>query len=87
MEIKEMSKYAVIPSRGCYGSSSTVRSVYGSTNRERVIERAIKLTRAHKQAMAKHGGTSGGYRVVETDELCRAGSVVTEFGHDADRAG
>ena len=77
--------YAIIPSHGCYGSGDCVRSVYSTTDRRRAIRRAATMTREHRRTMQKYGGTSGGYRVVETRERCRAGTVVAEYGHDADR--
>lgn len=58
-------QYAIVPAPGMYGSQSKVRPVARSNSLERAQSRAAKATREFRAAMRKHGGSSGGYRVIE----------------------
>jgi len=60
-------RYAVVPSAGRHGSGDMVRAVSVHADRATAIRRAERLTREHQAAMRRYGGTSGGYRVVETE--------------------
>jgi len=42
------------------------------------------MTREFQAEMRRYGGTSGGFRVVETDAATRR-NAVWEWGHDLDR--
>lgn len=74
-------KYAVIPSQGMYGSASRVEAVYRTDDLRRAKARAESLTRSYRDGMRRHGGTSGGYRVIKWGQ---AGSYIG-LGHNADR--
>ena len=74
-------KYAVIPSQGMYGSGSNVNTLYRTDDLTRAKQRAASMSRAHRDGMKRHGGTSGGYRVIEWG--CDGTHV--GLGHDADR--
>ena len=56
--------YAIVPSPGRYGSGEQVRPVRRGDDLAALQTAAERMTRTHQQAMRKHGGTSGGYRVV-----------------------
>lgn len=66
--------YAIVPSRGRYGSSQSIRPmpVRGVGVELRDLIRARRLaerwTRDFRAGMRRYGGTSGGYRVVEYRE-------------------
>lgn len=59
--------YAVVPSQGRYGSGTTVLVYRRSNSLEAARRAAEKASREFQGAMARHGGTSGGYRVVRWD--------------------
>lgn len=80
-----MTTYAIAPSPGMYGSGSTVYSLCGTRDAAKARRLARKLTNELRRDMQRHGGTSGSYRVVETDRLVRAGDVVADFGWQADQ--
>lgn len=71
--------YAVIASAGRHGSGDLVVPAYTTTDLARAKKRAEKMTREFRAGMAKHGGTSGGYVVVEGSRSSRW------LGHEADR--
>lgn len=73
-------RYAVIPSHGCYGSGSKVHPVSRHRTIEAAEKKAAKATREYQDAMRRHGGSSGGYRVVEWPH-----GEQWVWGHDADR--
>ncbi len=74
--------YAVVRSHGCYGSGETIYAVRVCGSLQTAITLAERKTRQYRQAMARHGGSSGGYRVIETHfESRRRASWV---GHDLD---
>ena len=75
------SRYAVVPSRGCYGSGDTVRALRVCRDLRTAVRLATAGTREYRRGMP--GYTSGGYRVVETDARTRADAVW--LGHDLDR--
>ena len=58
-------RYAVVRTHGCYGQSETVYAARVSDTLDAAERYAASRTRAHRSAMARYGGTSGGYRVVE----------------------
>lgn len=70
--------YAVVPSHGCYGSGSKVRPLCRATTLEAAKKKAAKATREYRAAMAKHGGSSGGYRVIKSNDAWW-------YGHELDR--
>lgn len=75
--------YAVVPSHGRYGSGDRVTALSVHGERAEAIRRAARATRQFQDAMRRHGGTSGGYRVVETDY-----STIDDaswLGHELDR--
>lgn len=62
----ELRRYAVVLSQGCYGSGETVQAISVHASLADARRAATAATARYKRAMARHGGTSGGYRVVET---------------------
>ena len=59
--------YAVVESRGMHGSGEKVRAVYRTNDLARAKKKAEKFTREYRESMERHGGSSGGYRVVESE--------------------
>ena len=57
--------YAVVPNQGCYGSGSQVRPDHRTNSIETARKVAARFTRRYKAAMSRHGGSGGGYRVIE----------------------
>lgn len=78
-----MSRYAVVPSQGCYGSGEWVYAASLHADLRTAVARAAAATRSYRAAMARYGGSSGGYRVVETEARTRRDAVW--LGHDLDR--
>ena len=62
-----MSRYAVVPTAGCYGSGSRVASLAVVADLGRAVSMARRSTAEFRRAMRPHGGSSGGYRVIATD--------------------
>ncbi len=58
-------RYAVVRSRGCYGSGEMVYAARVSQTRTAAEKYAERRTRQYRTALAQYGGSSGGYRVVE----------------------
>jgi len=75
-------RYAIVPSHGCYSSESRVRPLRVMNDPERAKRLANRWTVEHRREMAKHGGTSGGFRVVETTARTRRN--VSWRGHELD---
>ena len=75
-----IAKYAVVPARGMYGSGEKIHVWRHYGNLLAAQATAAELTRLHGQGMARHGGSSGGYRVIECAISTRAIS-----GYDLDR--
>lgn len=75
--------YAIVPSRGRYGSGSKERPARVCRSLTLALRLASRWTRAHQAAMRPHGGTSGGWRVVEVAVPRR--DMVWWYGHDLDR--
>ena len=76
-------RYAVVRSHGCYSEGETVYAarVCGSL---RLAEKyAAYRTRQYQADMRPHGGSSGGYRVVEVTARSRAGLVWRGWELDA----
>ena len=73
-------RYAVVPARGMYGSGEKIHVWRHYGNLPAAQATAAELTRLHRQGMARHGGSSGGYRVIECAISTRAIS-----GYDLDR--
>ena len=73
-------KYAVVPQRGMYGSGEKIHIWKHHGNLTAAQAMADELTRLHRQGMARHGGSCGGYRVIE----CAIGTWAI-LGHDLDR--
>ena len=73
-------RYAVVPARGMYGSGEKIHIWKHYGNLAAAEAAAAELTRLHRQGMARHGGSSGGYRVIECTISTRAIS-----GSDLDR--
>lgn len=73
--------YKIVPSFGMYGSGQKVRVYYVTEDKEKALKKASKWTLELRREMARYGGTSGGYRVIEDDNYDR----VFEFGHDLDQ--
>lgn len=73
-------RYAIVMSRGRYGSGEKVYAsrVCGDLTTARRL--AVRWTRHHQAEMARYGGTSGGFRVVETEAQTRREAVWV--GHD-----
>jgi hypothetical protein len=78
-----VSRYAVVPSQGCYGSGDRVSAEQVCDTRAAALTLAARLTVRYRARMRRHGGSSGGYRVVETE----AGSAAETswLGHALDR--
>jgi hypothetical protein len=76
-------RYAIVPSRGCYGSGERVRAVRVCRALDTAIQSAARLTASYRRSMARHGGSSGGYRVVETE--ARTSATASWYGHVLDR--
>jgi hypothetical protein len=78
-----VTRYAIVPTHGRYGSGERVHalSVHGAL--VKAEGRARRATRQFQAAMRAHGGTSAGYRVVETDATTRRDAVW--LGHELDR--
>ena len=73
-------EYAVIPGPGMHGSGDRVRAVYRTDDLARAHRKAEQATSNYRAMMAPHGGSSGGYRVVEW-----RGAHKSCMGVDADR--
>lgn len=71
--------YAVIPSTGRHASGDLVLPAYATADLGRARKRAAKMTAEFQARMSRHGGTSGGYVVVEGTRSSRW------LGHEADR--
>jgi len=67
-----MTRYAVVPAPGCYGSGDLVSAITTCADLDRALQIAQRETTKYRVAMAPHGGSSGGYRVVETDATTRS---------------
>lgn len=72
--------YAVVPTQGRYGSGEVVSPFASdiSGNLAKLRREAKRATREYQRAMAPHGGSGGGYRVVEY-------FGDSWYGHDLDR--
>ena len=71
-------QYLIVPSQGMYGSGEDVQPVRRSNlslRRVRLI--TDRMTRQHQASMRPYGGSSGGYRVIE--------SASWTYGADLDR--
>lgn len=76
-------RYAVVVSHGRYGSGDLIIAASVHADPATALRRARRMTREHQQGMRRYGGTSGGYRVVETLE--RRASAARWRGVDLDR--
>lgn len=76
-------RYAVVETAGMHGSGESVRAI--SVHRSLVVARRIAqaVTSEYRRGMAPYGGSSGGYRVVETDAGNR--TQTSWLGHELDR--
>ena len=79
-----MSRFAVVPSAGCYSQSSRVRAISTHATLLNARRAAARATREYRAAMRSVGGSSGYYRVVATDAATTR-DAVWQFGHDLDR--
>lgn len=70
-----MSRYAIVPTAGCYSSGARVHALAVVGDLERARARARSATREYRAAMRPHGGSSGGYRVVATEATTRRDAV------------
>jgi len=63
--------FAVVPTQGMYGSGDNVRvaRILGSLQAARAS--AKRMTVSYQSYMSKHGGSSGGYRVIAWDQTGR----------------
>jgi hypothetical protein len=57
--------YSVVPTQGMYGSGEIVRSISRHRTLAAAQRAAARYTRDYQRAMSAHGGSSGGYRIVE----------------------
>ncbi len=78
-----MTYYAVVPTSGRYSAGEHVRAVHVARSVDTARRIAARYTRQHRAALAAHGGTSGGYRIVATTAPTRRTAVWR--GHDLDR--
>lgn len=76
-------RYAVVPSQGRYGSGERVRAARVFGDRTEALKAAAKMTREFQAGMKPYGGSSGGYRAVETD--ARTSRDARWLGHELDR--
>ena len=76
-------RYAVVPSQGCYGSSDNVSPLSVHVSRERAINIAARATKDYRAGMVRYGGSSGGYRVIETQH--KTASDASWSGYALDR--
>lgn len=72
--------YAVVPTQGMYGSGDSVRVAHRTDSLEVARKKAASLTRGYQAGMQPHGGSSGGYRVIEWGQDAR-----TISGYSLDR--
>ena len=77
-------RYAVVQSAGRHGSGETVYAAGVCAELGRARSLAAQYTRAHKRSMARYGGTSGGYRVIEVHDSIRSRRDVSWMGMDLD---
>jgi hypothetical protein len=80
-----MRKYAIVPSRGCYGSGSRVTALALRADRAVAIRLAKTATLEYRASMRSVGGSSGGYRVVVAPEGAQNRlDCVWRYGHELD---
>jgi len=63
--------YAVVPTQGTYGSGDNVRVARVCRSLQAARESAKRMTVSYQSYMSKHGGSSGGYRVIAWDQTGR----------------
>ena len=63
--------YAVVPTHGMYGSGDNVRVARISNSLQAARKSAKTFTVCYQSYMSKHGGSSGGYRVIAWDQTGR----------------
>jgi len=73
-------KFAVVPTQGMYGSGDNVRVARILSSLQAARESAKRMTVSYQSYMSKHGGSSGGYRVIAWDQDGR-----TISGYSLDR--
>ena len=66
-------RYAVVTAPGCCAQHETLRALYTSDDLARARARAAAWTREYRRAMARYGGSGGGYVVVAVDVEDRKG--------------
>lgn len=76
-------RYAIVPGPGMYGSGSRVRALRVCGDLDTAARLATQWTRGLREIMSHYGGTSGRYRVIETDARDRRDACW--LGHDLDR--
>jgi len=76
-------KYAIVP-QGCYGSGDIINPRRVCKLLATALKNAKKLTGAYQKAMRPHGGSSGGYRVIEVEDN-ETRRNTSWFGHELDR--
>ena len=77
-------RYAIVISRGRYGSGSRIAPATVLGDRERAVSRAARMGREFRRVMRAYGGTSGGFRVVEVDASVRSRCEVSWLGWELD---
>lgn len=65
--MKSIAQYAVIAGPGMHGAQVAPISVHSDFGL--AYHEAIRLTRAHRRSMARHGGSSGEFRVVDGEYM------------------
>ena len=71
--------YAVVPTQGMYGSNDIVRVARISNSLQDARKSAKTFTVSYQSYMSKHGGSSGGYRVIAWD---RTGRTISGYSLD-----
>ena len=64
-------KFAVVPTQGMYGSGDNVRVARILNSLQAARASAKRMTVSYQSYMSKHGGSSGGYRVIAWDQTGR----------------
>ncbi len=76
-------RYAIVPSQGRYSSGNIVYATQVCRDFEKAKKLARQWTKEYQASMRKHGGTSGGYRVVVTTATNKRSAKW--LGHELDR--
>jgi hypothetical protein len=76
-------KYAIVLSQGMYYQGDRIRPERICQDFATASKLAWGWTKSYQRAMAPHGGSSGGYRVIEVDDSATVKNTVW-FGHEID---